>query len=95
MTRVTVKSFSVIRDVLDSDIIGVEVDDPATIGKLFRTLLRQYGQPLKEKVCDPDTGEITPFLIRLNDKLIRTTSDMNVKIQNGDEISFIFPIGGG
>ena len=95
MARVKLKTFSVIRDVLGSDVINVEVGDPATVGGLFSTLLCQYGQPFKEKVCDPSTGKITPFLIRLNEKIIRSTSDMDVKIQDDDEIAFIFPIGGG
>lgn len=95
MTRVKVKTFSVIRDVLGSDIVEIEVGDPATVGGLFDTLLCQYGQPFKEKIWDPNTGEIAPFLIRLNETIIRSTSDMDVTIQDGDEIALIFPIGGG
>ena len=95
MARVKVKTFSVIRDVLGSEVISIEVHEPATIGQLFKTLLCQYGQPFKEKVWDSNTGEIAPFLIRLNKRIIRTTSDMDKKIRDGDEIALIFPIGGG
>lgn len=95
MARVKVKTFSVIRDVLNSDVVEIEVDNPATVGGLFNALLNQYGQPFKEKIWDPNTGEIAPFLIRLNETIIRTTSDMDEKIKDGDEIAFIFPIGGG
>ncbi len=95
MARVKVKTFSVIRDVLNSDVVEIEVDNPATVGGLFNALLNQYGQPFKEKIWDPNTGEIAPFLIRLNETIIRTTSDMDKKIKDGDEIAFIFPIGGG
>ena len=95
MARVKVKTFSVIRDVLGSEVVEIEVDNPATVGGLFDTLFCQYGQPFKEKVWDPNTGEIAPFLIRLNETIISSTSDMDVKIKNGDEIALIFPIGGG
>ena len=95
MARVKVKTFSVIRDVLGSDVVEIEVDDPATIGGLFDTLYCQYGQAFKQKVWDPNTGKIAPFSIKLNETIINSTSDMDAKIKNGDEIALIFPIGGG
>jgi len=95
MARVKVKSFSVIRDVLGSDIIEIDVNKPATVAGLFDELVRQYGQAFKEKIWDPNTGQIAPFLIKVNGSLIRSTSDMDHKIQNGDELAIIFPIGGG
>jgi len=95
VARVKVKSFSVIRDVLGAEVIEIDVKKRQTIGGLFDELLRRYGQAFKEKIWDPNTGQIAPFLIKLNESLIRSTSDMNHKIQNGDEIAIIFPIGGG
>jgi len=38
---------------------------------------------------------MAPFLIKLNESLIRSTSDMDYKIRTGDEVAIIFPIGGG
>ncbi|MFC1931634.1 MoaD/ThiS family protein [Chloroflexota bacterium] len=95
MARVKVKTFSVIRDVLGSDVVEVEVSTPETVGGLFDALLRQYGQPFKDKIWDPNTGEMAPFLIKLNETIISSTKDMDKKIQDGDEIAIIFPIGGG
>lgn len=95
MARVKVKTFSVIRDILGSDVIEIDVDNPETMGGLFEALLHRYGQPFKEKLWDPNSGEMAPFLIRLNDTIISSTLDMDKKIQDGDEIAVIFPIGGG
>jgi MoaD family protein len=95
MARVKVKTFSVIRDVLGSDIVEIDVDEPETVRGLFTALLRKYGQPFKEKIWDPNTGEMAPFLIRLNDTVISSTLDIDRKIRDGDEIAVIFPIGGG
>ena len=95
MARVKVKSFSVIRDVLGSEEVEINVKEPGTVGDIFDELLRQYGQPFKEKIWDPNTGQIAPFLIKLNESMISSTNDMEHKINNGDEIAIIFPIGGG
>jgi MoaD family protein len=95
VARVKVKTFSVIRDVLGADVIEVEVGSPETVGSVFDALLRKYGTALKEKIWDPEAGEMAPFLVRLNDEIIRSKFDMDRSIQDGDEIAIIFPIGGG
>ena len=95
MAKVKVKSFSVIRDVLGSDVVEIEVNKPETVGGLFDELVRQYGQPFKNKIWDPNTGQMATFLIKLNNSIISSTSDIDHKIQSGDEIAIIFPIGGG
>ena len=95
MARVKVKSFSVIRDVLGSEVVEIDVNKPETVSGLFEELIRQYGQPFKEKIWDPNTGQMAPFLIKLNESMISSTSDMDHKIRTGDEIAIIFPIGGG
>ena len=95
MARVKVKSFSVIRDVLGAEVAEIDVKEPATVGGLFDELVHQHGQPFKNKIWDPNTGQIAPFLIKLNESMIRSTSDMAHKIKNGDELAIIFPIGGG
>lgn len=95
MAKVKVKSFSVIRDVLGAEVVEIDVKEPQTVGGLFDELVRQYGQRFKEKIWDPNTGQIAPFLIKLNESLIRSTNDMEHEIKTGDEIAIIFPIGGG
>jgi len=95
VAKVKVKSFSVIRDVLGSDVVEIDVNKPETVGGLFDELVRQYGQPFKNKIWDPNTGQMAPFLIKLNDAIISSTSDIDHRIQSGDEIAIIFPIGGG
>ena len=95
MARVKVKSFSVIRDVLGSEVVEIDVKKPETVGGLFNALLCRYGQPFKEKLWDPNTGQMAPFFIKLNESIISSTADIDHKIRNGDEIAIIFPIGGG
>jgi len=95
MARVKVKTFSVIRDVLGSDVVEIDVAAPATVDGLFKALRDRYGTPFAGKIWDSNTGEMAAFLIKLNETLIRSTSDMEHEIKDGDEIALIFPIGGG
>ena len=95
MARVKVKSFSVIRDVLGSEVVEIDVNEPQTVRGLFDELVSRYGQAFKDKIWDPNTGDIAPLLMKLNESMISSTRDMDHKIQNGDELAIIFPIGGG
>jgi len=75
--------------------VEIDVADPETVGGLFKALRQRYGPPFVEKIWDPNTGEMAAFLIKQNETIIRSTTDMDRKIQDGDEIALIFPIGGG
>jgi MoaD family protein len=99
MATIKLKTFSVVRDVIGSDVVEIEVGAPATVRGLFDELFNRYGEPLKKKFflpgSSPGSGDMVAFLMRLNDEAITSTSDMNRELKNGDEIAVIFPIGGG
>ncbi len=95
MAKVKVKGFTVVRDALGAPSVEVDVPHPQTVKAVFDTLLREYGLPLRAAICDPKTGDLTPFPIRLNDELISSVQDTSREVKPGDEISIIFPIGGG
>ena len=94
MATIKVRSFTVVRDVLGSPVIEVEVPHPETVEGTLDSLLRQYNGALRELIVE-EYGEITPFLIRLKEEIISSTLDKNRTVKTGDEISIIFPIGGG
>ena len=94
MAKVKVTGFTVVRDALGASTVEVDVQQPETVRTTFDTLLRTY-QPLREVLLDPATGEMTPFLIVLNQEAISSTLDMDRPVKTGDEIAIIFPIGGG
>lgn len=95
MARVTIKCFSVIRDVVGANAVEIEVGHPATVKGALDTLLTTYGEPLKRVLVDPATSEMAPFLVVLNGEAVSSTLDANRAVNSGDELTLIFPIGGG
>lgn len=95
MAKVRVRSYSVVRDALGAAVVEVEVPQPETVKGVLDALLTQYDGSLKRTICEPSTGELTPFLVRLNDEIISSTLDKNRPVKSGDELAIIFPIGGG
>lgn len=95
MARVKVRSFSVVRDAMGSGLVEIDVVNSETVQGVLDTLLDKYDGPLRSTICDPATGKLTPFLVRLNDEVISSTLDNDKPVRTGDELAIIFPIGGG
>jgi MoaD family protein len=95
VATVRVKGFSVIRDALGASVVDVEVGQPETVKGALDALLKAYGEPLRKVLVDPATGEMTPFLLVVNGEAISSTLDTDRPVKTGDEITLIFPIGGG
>ncbi len=92
---VTVKGFSVVRDVFGANTVTVDVGPPETVKETLAALLTKFGEPLKKVLVEPDTGELTPLLLVLNGEAISSTLDVDRPVRSGDELTLIFPIGGG
>lgn len=95
MATVKVKGFSVVRDVFGAGTVELEVGAPETVKATLAALLVKFGEPLKKVLVDPETGEITPLLLVLNGEAISSTLDVDRPVKTGDELTLIFPIGGG
>jgi len=95
VARIALRCFSVVRDVLGAGTVEVDVAPPETVRAVFDALFARYGTPLRQVLVDPETGELTPLLLVLNGEAISTTFDMDRAIKTGDELTLIFPIGGG
>ncbi|MHB0871789.1 MAG: MoaD/ThiS family protein [Chloroflexota bacterium] len=95
MAKVKVRGFTVIRDVFGASEVEVDVAPPETVEGVLDTLLERYDGALKRTICDPSSGEMAPFLIRLNEEIISSTLDKDRPVESGDEMTIIFPVGGG
>lgn len=94
MATVTIKGFSVIRDAMGASTVQLDVAAPETVRCVLDTLLQQFPR-VKDVLMDPATGELTPFLLVLNGEAVSSTLDADRAIKSEDEISIVFPIGGG
>lgn len=95
MAIIGVKGFSVVRDVFGANLVEVEVGPPETVKAALAALLDKFGEPLRKVLVDPETGEMTPLLLVLNGEAISSTLDVDRPVKTGDELTLIFPIGGG
>ena len=95
MATVKVKGFSVVRDVFGANVVEVDVGPPETVKAALAALLEKFGEPLRKVLVEPDTGELTPFLLVLNGEAVSSTLDVDRPVRTGDELTLIFPIGGG
>lgn len=95
MATVRVKVFSVLRDALGAGVVEVDVGPLDTVQGLFNAMFAKYSKRLRDVLVDPETGEMTPFMLIVNGEAISSTLDRERRVKDGDEISIIFPIGGG
>lgn len=95
METIAVRGFTVIRDIFGSSTVDVDAAAAGTVSGVLEALLARFGDPLRSILCEPGSGEITPFPIRLNDELISSALDGDRRVEPGDEMTIIFPVGGG
>ncbi len=93
--KVTVKSFANIRDVVGTGELAVDVTPGTSLGGLFEVLGKRYGAAFDRQIRDQITGAIVPFLVLINDQTYRTTTDLDVVLNDGDTITIMIPFDGG
>lgn len=93
--NITVKSFANIRDVVGTSELAVEVSPGTSLGGLFKILGKRYGAAFDRQIRDQITGAIVPFLVLINDKTYRTTTDLDVALNDGDTVTIMIPFDGG
>ena len=93
--KVTLNSFANIKDIIGEKTISVSLHAGAKLSDLFHYLHQHYGNEFDRQVRDQLSGELVPFLILINQKTFRSTSDMDAPLNEGDEITFMVPFDGG
>ena len=93
--NVEVKFFTSLREITGKKVEQVELQNTVTIDELVTVLANRYGKKFREYIYDK-RGEVQPFLSFLvNGKNVNTMNGLDTKLENGDAIAILPPVGGG
>jgi MoaD family protein len=93
--RVTVKFFTALREIVGKKEEEFEFSKGTTIRELLKHLSESYGQAFKEYIYS-ERGRVKSHLeFLVNGKSITTMKGFETKLDDGDKIAIIPPIGGG
>lgn len=83
-------------EIIGKQEITIGTENQVRVIDVLNILAREHGRRLKDKLFDPETSEIIPYLIlALNGVCLNNLKDAEKKIEDGDELLILSPIGGG
>ncbi|HDI07271.1 MAG TPA: MoaD/ThiS family protein [Candidatus Bathyarchaeota archaeon] len=97
MTRISVRFFTVLRELIGQKEIVVEfAERHITVERLLESLVRRYGKEFKEYVFDPVSNDVRGHLqLLVNGRNIASLSGLDTRLEDGDVFAIIPPVGGG
>lgn len=95
MEKVKVKFLSLLADLTGKQKLTLTIDKEATIKDVIFRLYNAIEDNSKKMMFKSPTSLNRFILIGLNGKDIRTLDNLNTKLKDGDELSFLPAIAGG
>jgi MoaD family protein len=93
--KVEVKFFTKLREITGKKMEKIQLQDHFTVAELIRLLTERYGKNFREYIYDK-TGNVQSFMsFIVNGKNINKMQGFNTKLQEGDVIAIVPPVGGG
>ena len=93
--KVEVKFFTSLRDITGKKVEQINLENFTTVDQLIKLLSEEYGRKFGEYVYTKH-GRVQPFLsFLINGKNINNMQGLDTKLQDGDIIALIPPVGGG
>jgi len=93
--QVTVKFFTTLREIVGKKEEQIEFSSPVTVEALLKQLSKIYGKEFVDYVFD-ELGNVRGHLqILVNGKSITTMQGSKTKMNSGDQIAILPPVGGG
>jgi len=93
--QITLNSFANIRDVLGRQSMPIGLAQGARLADLFKHLVREYGETFDRQIRDQLSRTLVTFLILINEKAYRSTTDLDTPLSDGDVVTFLVPFDGG
>ena len=93
--RVEVKFFTSLREITDKKVDLLQLQNNLSVDELVNLLSNKYGKEFREYIYNKK-GEIQEFLsFLLNGKNINNMQGFDTKLQEGDVLAILPPVGGG
>ena len=93
--KIEVKFFTSLREITGKKVDEIQLQSVITVEELLTLLSEKYGKKFRDYIYDKE-GKIKGFMsFILNGKNINNMQGLHTKLQDGDVIAFIPPIGGG
>lgn len=95
---VKVLFFTSLREIIGKkeESLNFEAKDKVTINAILRVLNERYGTPFEEYVYDLKTHNVRGFLqFLINGKSVSSINVIETKLNEGDVLAILPPVGGG
>ena len=93
--RVNIRFFTTLREIVGQKEEEVEFSRPVTLETLLKALSRKHGKEFAEYVYD-ELGSVRGHLhLLINGKSVTALNGLRTKLNEGDQIAILPPVGGG
>ena len=93
--KVEVKFFTSLREITGKKVDELQIQNTITVNELVTILSEKYGKNFREYIYDKK-GQLQGFLSFLvNGKNINILQGFDTKLQEGDVVAVLPPVGGG
>ena len=96
--QVSVRFFTSLREIVDKkeETLKFPEGEKVTVEVVLKMLSQRYGKHFVEYVYDGETGEVRGFLqFLINGKSAATPNGLETKLEDGDILAILPPVGGG
>lgn len=94
--KIKVRYFTTLRELAGTEEEELEMEDRGILAKLIKKVSSKYGEEAFEYLHDKSTGKIDPSIkILVNGVDVRHLQGIETKLEDGDVVAVIPPIGGG
>jgi MoaD family protein len=96
--KVTVRFFTHLREIVGKreDCLEFPLNEKVNVNNVLRTLSKCYGKSFEDYLYDSKTGKVKGYLqLLVNGRNVTDLDDFETKLEDGDVLAIIPPVGGG